>query len=303
MQIITVRDLPLCEPCVVSIGNFDGVHIGHGCLLDRASEIAKQKNIKMLVFTFEDTPKNAVSKHITCSVDKMRLLGYHGADMVYFEDFSSCRSLTPHEFAEDVLIKKFNADTVVCGYDYRFGVNRSGDTSTLIRLLEENGRSAVVIPPVGVNGLTVSSTLIRQYIRDGNINKASELLGRRYSFNLPVVEGRHIGRTIGFPTINQRFPEYQLIPSYGVYVCLCEIGNVFYPGVSNIGVKPTVSDKNEVICETHILNFSENMYDREVRIFLFEKLRDERKFGSLQELTEAVVRDVRKTENYFSANL
>ncbi|NLN55002.1 MAG: bifunctional riboflavin kinase/FAD synthetase [Clostridiales bacterium] len=303
MKIITVRDLPFEGECVVSIGNFDGVHLGHASLLEKASEIAKENKLPMVVFTFEDTPKNNRSKHITRSSDKLRLLEVHGADGVYFEDFDACRNMTPREFIKSTLIDRFNANTVVCGYDYRFGVNRSGDAGVLFRILEEYGRKTVIIPPVKVNGVVISSTLIRQYIKDGEINKASELLGRRYSFNLPVVEGRHIGRRIGFPTINQRFPEYQLVPAYGVYACLCEIGGVFYKGVSNIGVKPTVSDTNEVICETHILDFNEDMYRRDVRIFLFSKLRDEKKFDSLEELKNAVANDVRMTKNYFSANL
>jgi riboflavin kinase/FMN adenylyltransferase len=303
LRIITVRDLPLADECVISIGNFDGVHLGHACLLEKAAEIAKKSGKQMVVFTFEDTPKNMLAKHITRSSDKLRLLEIYGADGVYFEDFEACRNLSPYNFIKEVLIGRFNATTVVCGYDYRFGINRSGDAGVMARILEENGRNAVVVPPVTVNGVVVSSTLIRQYIKDGEINKASELLGRCYSFNLPVVEGRHIGRKIGFPTINQLFPEYQLVPAYGVYACLCEIGGVFYKGVSDIGVKPTVSDKNEVICETHILDFDENMYNRDVRIFLFTRLRDEKKFGSLDELKQAVANDVRKTRNYFSANL
>lgn len=303
MKIITVRDLPFDGECVISIGNFDGVHLGHAKLLEKAAEIAEEHGIPMVVFTFEDTPKNSRSKHITRSSDKLRLLEIHGAAGVYFEDFETCRNMTPREFIKSVLIDRFNVKTVVCGYDYRFGINRSGDAAVLSRILEEYGRNAVVIPPVTVNGVVVSSTLIRQYIKDGEINKASELLGRRYSFNLPVVEGRHIGRKIGFPTINQHFPEYQLVPAYGVYACLCEIGGVFYKGVSNIGVKPTVSDSNEVICETHILDFNEDMYRRDVRIFLFSKLRDEIKFDSLDELKAAVANDVKLTRNYFSANL
>ncbi len=303
MGIITERDLPLAGSRVVAVGNFDGVHLGHACLLERASEIASAEGMPMVVFTFEDTPKNTLAKHITRSSDKLRLLEIYGADGVYFEDFESCRNMTPHEFIKDVLIGRFGTKTVVCGYDYRFGVHRSGDSGVLARILEENGRNAVIIPPVTVNGVVVSSTLIRQYIKDGEINKASELLGRRYSFNLPVVEGRHIGRKIGFPTINQRFPEYQLVPAYGVYACLCEIGGVFFKGVADIGVKPTVSESGEVVCETHILDFDENMYHRDVRVFLFAKLRDEQKFASLDELKRAVANDVKKTRNYFSANL
>lgn len=303
MSIITARDLPLEGGCVVALGNFDGVHLGHVRLIEKAAENAAARGVPNIVFTFEETPKNTLAKHITRSSDKLRLLELCGASGVYFEDFETCRHLPPQDFIEDVLIRRFDAKTVVCGYDYRFGVRRSGDAGALARILEENGRDALIVPPVKVNGVIVSSTLIRQYIKDGEINKASELLGRRYSFNLPVVEGRHLGKRIGFPTINQHFPEYQLVPAYGVYACLCEIGGVFYKGVSNIGVKPTVSASGEVICETHILDFNEDMYRRDVRIFLFSRLRDEIKFSSLEKLKEAVAKDVEGAKNYFSANL
>ena len=198
-----------------------------------------------------------------------------------------------------VLVRDFGAAVAVCGYDFHFAKNRSGNSETLANLMRSSGKESLIIPPVIKNSVIISSTLIREYITKGDIAAASELLGRRYSFVLPVQHGRHRGAKIGFPTINQRFPDYQLVPAYGVYACLCEIDGVYHPGVSNIGVKPTVTDEGIILCETHILRFSENMYDKEVRVLLFEKLRDEKKFSSLDELKAAVAEDVRHTVNYF----
>ncbi|MDL2287331.1 bifunctional riboflavin kinase/FAD synthetase [Eubacteriales bacterium OttesenSCG-928-G02] len=308
MRILTENDLPLQEGCVLSIGNFDGVHLGHTSLLEKANELAKEANLMSVVWTFGENPKNVMQlettvKYITGSLDKMRLLACYGSDAVFFADFNSYQNMEPDDFIQQVLIEQFNVKTVVCGFDFKFAKNRSGNADSLIQYMESCGRKCIVVQPVILDGATVSSTLIRHYIKEGDIDTASKLLGRRYSFLLPVIEGRHIGRRIGFPTINQMFPEYQLVPAYGVYVCLCEIDGILYKGVSNIGVKPTVTDKNELLCETHILDFNENMYNKEVRIFLFKLLRKEQKFSSLDELQLAVGKDIENAKKYFSSCL
>ncbi len=304
MRIITDMDLPLKGGCVLSLGNFDGVHIGHTALLEAACKKAKELGLPSVVWTFGEAPLNVLRgksslKYITGSSDKIRLLSAVGCDAVYFADFQQYRDCSPEDFVRRVLVRDFGAAVAVCGYDFHFAKNRSGNSETLANLMRSSGKESLIIPPVIKNSVIVSSTLIREYITKGDIAAASELLGRRYSFVLPVQHGRHLGTKIGFPTINQRFPDYQLVPAYGVYACLCEIDGVYHPGVSNIGVKPTVTDEGIILCETHILRFSENMYDKEVRVLLFEKLRDEKKFSSLDELKAAVAEDVRHTVNYF----
>ncbi|MEG2003447.1 MAG: bifunctional riboflavin kinase/FAD synthetase [Clostridia bacterium] len=304
MKIITDYNLPLASGCVLSLGNFDGVHVGHAKLLQNAAVIAQEMNVPSVVWTFGESPLNIISggykiKYITGSSDKMRLLSRYGVDAVYFADFNMFRDCTPEYFVNEILVKKFAVKAVVCGYDFHFAKNRCGNADILKNLLSLNNCKTFVLDPVKKDGLPVSSTLIRSNILNGKINAASELLGRRYSFTLPVVEGRHIGTKIGFPTVNQRFPDYQLVPSFGVYSCLCKIDNVFYSGVSNIGVKPTVTDDNIILCETHILSFSENMYNKSIQVLLFEKIRDEIKFSSLAELKAAVAHDVKTAEEYF----
>ena len=244
MKIITDRDLPLSGRTVLTIGAFDGVHIGHACLLRSMCAVSGEKRLPNAVWTFAESPKalQQGAKYITGSVEKMEALEKLGAEQIYFADFERCRSMTPSEFVEKALIGDFHADTVVCGFDFRFGASRAGDAQTLKALLAQAGVSCIVVPPVKAGDETVSSTLIRRKLAEGDIEGASFLLGRRYSFLLPVIHGRRLGRTIGFPTINQRFPAYQVVPAYGVYACLCEVDGKLYRGVSNIGVRPTVSE-------------------------------------------------------------
>ena len=300
MRIITYNDLPLDGGCVLAIGVFDGVHVGHASLLEKAKKEADAANVPLVVFTFEETPKNEYSKHISSSSEKTLLLEKCGADMVYFASFDACRGMTPDIFVNDVLVGLFGVKCVVCGYDFRFGVNRSGDAACLTSLLENHGRTAVVIPPVYVSDEVVSSTLIRRYISEGDMEKASLLLGYGYSFTLPVEEGNHIGRTMGFPTINQRFPAYRLAPSFGVYACECTFDGITLQGVADIGVKPTVTDKNEIICESHLFGSVGELYGKTVKTVLFKKLRSEKKFVSLSILKEAIAADTDAAKRYFA---
>ena len=256
-----------------------------------------------MVWTFAESPKalQQGAKYITGSVEKMEALEKLGAEQIYFADFERCRSMTPSEFVEKALIGDFHADTVVCGFDFRFGASRAGDAQTLKALLAQAGVSCIVVPPVKAGDETVSSTLIRRKLAEGDIEGASFLLGRRYSFLLPVIHGRRLGRTIGFPTINQRFPAYQVVPAYGVYACLCEVDGKLYRGVSNIGVRPTVSEHEDApLCETHIFDFSDDLYDKEARVYLCRRIRPERRFDSVEALREQVERDKQAARAYFA---
>lgn len=303
MIIISDRDLPLARRTVLTIGAFDGVHIGHACLLGAMRTVSAEKGLRNCVWTFAENPKSLMNggvKYITGSIDKMEALEQLGAESVYFADFESYCALEPEEFVKKSLIGDFHADTVVCGFDFRFGANRSGDAELLRRTLKEYGVSCIIVPPVKAGDETVSSTLIRKKLAEGDIEGASFLLGRRYSFLLPVIHGRRLGRTIGFPTINQRFPDYQAVPAYGVYACLCRVDGKTYRGISNIGVRPTVSVHEDApLCETHIFSFSDDLYDKEARIYLCKRIRPEKRFSSLSELKAQVEEDKQAVLKYF----
>ena len=305
MNIITDNNLPIMNKTILSIGNFDGVHIGHRILIETLANQSAEKQLEGIVFTFAQNPKNlltsGVVKYLTGTEDKMRFLSEYGAKNIYFADFGDIGGLTPEEFANNILIGKFNADTVICGYDFRFGKGRAGSTEDLSKLLGRHGINCIVTPAVYYEGRPVSSTEIRRLLGEGDVERAAALLGRPYSFTLPVIYGRQIGRSLGFPTINQIFPEYRVIPAYGVYAVKCEANGTFYNGIANIGVRPTVSNSGDgPVCETHLFDFSGDLYNHTVRVSLIKRLRQEIKFNSLDQLKDQIKQDMQVAEKFFS---
>jgi len=306
MNIITDLNLPILNKTVISIGNFDGVHIGHRLLINTLAEHSEKKGQDGIVFTFAENPKNVftggVVKYITGTEDKMRLLAEAGAKNIYFADFEELCVLTPEEFTEYILIKRFNAETVICGYDFRFGKNRAGNAELLKRLLADKGAECVIVPAVYSEGQPVSSTQIRRLIGEGDAERAEQLLGRPYGFTLPVVQGRQIGRGLGFPTINQVFPEYRIVPAYGVYAVVCEAKGKEYKGIANIGTRPTVSKNGtRPVCETHLFDFYGDLYNQSVRIKLKKRIRNEIRFSSLDLLREQIKEDIIAARAYFAS--
>jgi len=305
MNIITDNELPILNKTIISIGNFDGVHIGHRMLINTLASISAKKELDGIVFTFAENPKNILTggeiKYLTGTEDKMRFLSDYGAKNIYFADFGELCGLSPKEFAENILIKNFNADTVVCGYDFRFGKERSGSAQGLKELLGSHGVDCIIVSPVYSEGKPVSSTEIRRLIGEGDVEGAELLLGRPYCFTLPVIHGRQIGRSLGFPTINQVFPEYRIIPAYGVYAVICEANGSHYQGIANIGTRPTVSKTGDgPVCETHLFGFNGNLYDHTVRVKLKKRLRQEVKFSSLDELKSQIYKDIESAKFYFA---
>lgn len=305
MNIITDKNLPIINKTIISIGNFDGVHIGHRLLIETLSKVTEQKKLKGIVFTFGQNPKNiltgGVIKYLSGTEDKMRFLSEYGAENIYFADFKELRVLSPKEFAENILIKEFNVDTVICGYDFRFGKGRSGSAQSLKKMLKTYGVECVIVPAVYRYEQPVSSTEIRRLLNEGNAEKAQQLLGRPYSFTLPVIHGRQVGRSLGFPTINQVFPEYRVIPAYGVYSVICEANGAEYRGIANIGIRPTVSKAGDApVCETHLFDFDGDLYNHTVRVKLIKRIRQETKFNSLSELKAQINEDIKTAKRFFA---
>ncbi len=305
MNIITDNDLPIMHKTIISIGNFDGVHIGHRLLIETLASQSAEKQLDGIVFTFAQNPKNLLTsgevKYLTGTEDKMRLLSEYGARNIYFADFADIGGLSPEEFADNILVKKFNVDTVICGYDFRFGKGRAGSAEDLVKLLDRHGIKCIITPAVYFEGQPVSSTAIRRLLSEGNVERAEKLLGKPYSFTLPVIHGRQIGRSLGFPTINQVFPEYRVIPAYGVYAVVCEANGTIYNGIANIGVRPTVSKFGDSpVCETHLFGFSGDLYNHAVRVSLKKRIRPEVKFDSLDQLKNQIKADMQAAEEYFS---
>ncbi len=296
MQRLSKTELPLSDGCVLTIGNFDGVHIGHQTLIKKTVATAKELGTKSAVWTFIDHPQSILKKtemkYCIGAEDKASLVENLGVDLYYAAHFADFMNMPAVDFVEKELLSSFKARHVVCGYDFRFGKGGEGDSTMLSALLAAHGVGCTVLPAVTVGGEAVSSTRIRRLIANGDVETLPELLGRLYGFNLPVVHGRHIGRVLGSPTINQLFPEDRAVPAYGVYAVLCMLDGKVYEGVANIGVKPTVTQGDCMpLCETHIFEFNGDLYGRDVRVLLYKYIRPERRFPDLDALSAQIEQD------------
>lgn len=272
---------------VVALGTFDGLHKGHCAVLNAALEF---KNLTPLVVTFDEPPKrkNAdtlVSMLMTFENKKARL-NEMGFSEIFVLDYQSIHSLTPSEFL-DMLFSKYNIKAVVCGFNYRFGKNRSGDAANLSDYCRSRGVESVVVPASNVSGQVVSSTLIRELISNGNIAFANMLLGRPFAFESEVIHGDERGRTIGFPTINQRLDEKLVVPKFGVYASSVTIDGKEYSAITDIGIRPTFLLKTP-ICETYVIDFNGDIYGKTVTVKLLEFLREEIRFDNIDDLKAAI---------------
>lgn len=302
MQTYFSRDAFPKNKYVIALGNFDGVHIGHTALLNEAVRLSVQNGYKSCVYTFSDHPKS--KDLITVNSEKENILRSFDIDSLLFDDFSDVCGLDCESFCRDILVGNLGCEIAVCGENYRFGKNRSGDADTLVSEMKKLGKKAVVIGHIKTqNGDTVSSTLIRGLLSDGDIASANRLLGREFSMENAVIHGNHLGTKLGIPTVNQLIPEKKLCIGAGVYSCLCEIDGKNYMGVANVGTKPTVTHGEAspiVLCETHIIGYQGDLYGATLKIRFFERLRDEKKFDSLDALVAEVNKNIARTKEYFS---
>lgn len=285
------------RPSAVALGFFDGLHLGHIEVIKRA---LLKDGLCSVVFTFNDKtslPKFSGKKGhcIITHEQKTEIFGGLGVERVYAPDFSDVKDYTAREFVERILRDELNASFVVCGYDFRFGKGGEGNPETLKQLCSEYGMECEVVPAVEVDGVTVSSTAIREMITKGDIETANRFLGYELSYKLPVTQGSKIGRTIGFPTINQKIPDYMVKPKNGVYKSWTIVDGRTYRSITNIGVKPTVDYKGGAVMETHITGYDGNLYGQTVRVALREFIRDEKKFAGLEELKRQIEEDKAKS--------
>ena len=280
------------------MGLFDGLHYGHRTVIRYAIDLAKQNfGTDSAVFTFEtNTVTSKGCGGVECIVSKElkhELIDEMGVKYIYSPDFMNFKNLSTEEFVQLVLCDKLLAKFVVCGEDFRFGKNAEGNTDVLDRLCRKYGIGLFTIPPVlDGNGMRISSTQIRALVKNGNIEEANMLLGSRFQFKLPVVYGHQIGRTLNFPTINQYFPRFQLVPKYGVYASAAEFHGNIYRAITNIGIKPTVANTDRPLAETYIIGFDGELYGEFVKISLVKFIRPETKFSGLDELAAAIKNDI-----------
>lgn len=290
---------------IVTLGTFDGVHLGHNVILDKICNIAKQENLESVLLTFFPHPRLIVSndseiKMLNTMAEKAMLLEQKGIQNFIIHPFDKLFSeLSPREFVEQVLIKQLNIHKIIIGYDHKFGKNRAADFNDLIAFGKEFGFEVEEISAKQVNEVSVSSTKIRNSLLEGNISLANAYLGYSYMLSGIVVKGNQLGRTIGFPTANIEIPEnYKLIPKNGVYIVTAIVNKKTIFGMMNIGVKPTLGE-NLLSIEVHLLQFSEDIYGQEIQVNVIERLRDEQKFESFESLKSQLEIDKTNTVDYF----
>ncbi|MBR5286901.1 MAG: riboflavin biosynthesis protein RibF, partial [Clostridia bacterium] len=228
---------------------------------------------------------------------KNLLLASLGVDIVISVPFSEIRNMQAIDFVKSVFVDLLNAKSIVCGYDFRFGNNREGDVSFIKSLLSDSGVTFITPNAVVLDGVPISSTLIRGHIANGDFEKANALLGYSFSFVGEVIRGRQLGRELGFPTINQKYPEQLAKPRYGVYAVKCSVDGKIYGGVANVGVKPTVGAEDTPLCETYLFDYSGDCYSKAVETEFVAFIREEKRFSSLDELKERVLQDISVAKN------
>lgn len=281
----------------VAMGLFDGLHYGHKTVIRYAADIAESNpGIEPAVFTFDTASVTSKGNGgVECILSremKFELIEQLGVKYIYSPDFMNFKDLTGEEFVELVLCGKLSAKFAACGEDFRFGKGAKCGVEELDRLCRKHGIRLYVVPPVRERqGIRISSTMIRELIRNGDIEQANLLLGSHFTIKLPVAYGRQLGRTLDFPTINQYLPKRQVMPKFGVYASKAEILGKIYRSVTNIGVKPTVGSEAP-LAETYIIDFDgSDLYGETAKISLISFIRPEMKFDSVDALKAQIARD------------
>jgi riboflavin kinase/FMN adenylyltransferase len=291
---------PLRTPSV-TIGNFDGVHLGHQALFARVRERAQALGGEAVVFTFRPHPVKVLAPElapplITPYEEKLRLIEGCGMDAVVEETFDlDLAALSPRAFVEQVLSGAVGAKDVVVGYDFTFGRDRAGNVELLRALGAELAFTVNLEPAVTVGGLVASSTKVREFLLEGRVRGAAIILGRDFSLRGTVVRGDNRGAQIGFPTANLA-TQHELIPKPGVYACRAALGAERHRAVVNVGYAPTFSQGRELTIEAHLLDFRGDLYGAELTLEFRHRLRDERRFPSVAELVEQIARDVEEAK-------
>ena len=292
----------------MALGFFDGVHVGHAALMNMTKQRAEEIGATPSVLTFDVHPDTLVFNRevplINSAVGRENIIRRKfGIDNVVFIHFNQkVMHMDWREFIDE-LVKELNIAWLVVGHDFCFGYKGLGTAQRLKEYCEENGIGCDIIEPVCKDGVVVSSTIIRELIASGDIEKANEYLGHPHMLSDVIRSGYHLGTKMGTPTINMKIPEGVLVPRYGVYAAkvILEDGTE-HISVTNVGIRPTVSDSNSVSVESYILDFSGNLYDRQARVEFYSFLRDERKFANTVELSEQIMADAENARKYFSEN-
>lgn len=282
---------------VITIGTFDGVHIGHGKILERLINNAKNAGLKSAVLTFFPHPRMVLQKDTDIKLlntleEKTKILAAMGLDYLIIHPFTKDFSrLSATEFVRDILVNSLKTKKIIIGYDHRFGRNRNANIHDLISFGNTLDFEVEEIPAQEIDDVSVSSTKIRNALMEGDIGTANSYLNYAYMLTGTIKKGKGLGKQFGFPTANLEITEeYKLIPKNGVYVVKSQLGQKTYFGMMNIGYNPTVSGKEKSI-EVNFFEFEGNLYGKNIQVDLLHRIRDEHKFNSVQELQEQLKKD------------
>ena len=279
----------------IALGNFDGLHKGHLTLIDKVIDLAKENKGKSIVYTFENHPKTLIDSNAKINLlldnnNKEKLLKNRNVDMVYLEKFTEeFMKKSPEDFIA-YIVEKFKIKGIVVGFNYRFGYKNMGDTNLLKELSSKYNFEVFIMEPCKLNDKVISSTRIRKELLEGNIEDSNKMLTRPYFLEGKVVSGKQIGRTIGFPTANLRYSKFTLLPKEGVYYTNVMWNDKIFKGITSVGNNPTVNGKN-ITVETFILEFNKDIYGDTIKVFFLKKIRDNKKFNSLEELKTQLSKD------------
>jgi riboflavin kinase/FMN adenylyltransferase len=296
------KHIPPLPSLCLTLGIFDGLHLGHQKIIRRVIEKAKQMGGTSCVATFDPHPREVLDSKdapnlLTTTEKKAELIKDLGVDALCLIRFTrEFSNIEARAFVNDFLIGKLRMKSIVVGYDWRFGKNRKGDVHLLREMSKKHGYEVEQAERVDVDGQSVSSTLIRELVLSGDLKRAARYLGRKYSITGAIVGGARLGREMGFPTANIE-PHHEAIPPNGIYAVWAEVAGTRKPGTLNIGYRPTVSSEKRRTIEVHIMDFYHDIYGEEIEVTFVEKLRDEKKFSSVEQLTEQIKKDVAKARN------
>ena len=292
------------DPCVVTLGKFDGVHKGHRKLIARVKEIAREHGWRTAVFTFQVSPQVCMGarrpKMLMTNEERKEVLRELDVDLLFECRFTEkIRAMEPEDFVREILLERLHVSAVVMGTDFHFGKDRAGNSEVMKQMGEKYGFLVEVLSKERYQGKEISSSYIREELALGHMEKIAELMGQPYFITGEIVHGRHLGHTLGFPTINQIPDPVKMTPPWGVYYSRTHVAGRWYPGISNIGLKPTVGG-TAVGLETYLFDCSLDLYGQTARVELLSFRRPEEKFADIDELKEQMDRDIQAADLYFS---
>jgi riboflavin kinase/FMN adenylyltransferase len=309
MKIICDSENYAIEPCVATIGFFDGVHRGHQYLIEQVKAVAADKGLRTALITFPVHPRKVIDpdykmEFLSTLSEKEELLDKTGVDYCFLLNFTSDISgLSAHDFMFEILKKQFKVDSLIIGYDHRFGHNRSEGFKDYYQYGKEIGMDVIHARAFTIDGHKISSSVIRTALLSGNLDQANSYLGYSYYLDGLVVTGHKIGRTIGFPTANLKVDSSKIIPANGVYAVRVDVEGQEYAGMINIGFRPTLNNGINRTIEVNIINFNDDIYGKAIRVYFVKHIRSEIKFSGIEELKSQLHKDQADVKGIFKSQI